>query len=65
MESKTIVKEFSENILGFTSQVKKDEQTRKVLELRAFELLHKFRKTWNEAEYQEWCTIQRFLHKIY
>lgn len=29
------------------------------------ELLCKFRTVWNEMEYQEWCEIQRILHKKY
>ncbi|TDS12289.1 hypothetical protein [Sphingobacterium paludis] len=33
------------------------------LRKRSYELLHKFRTTWNESEYQEWCAIQRLLHK--
>jgi hypothetical protein len=31
----------------------------------SFELLNKFRTVWNEAEYQEWCVIQRILHAKY
>jgi len=31
----------------------------------SFELLNKFRTVWNEAEYQEWCVIQRVLHAKY
>gem|GEM_PF-1800886 len=34
------------------------------LRKRSSELLNKFRKVWNESEYQEWCAIQRLLHKI-
>ena len=33
------------------------------LRKRSYELLHKFRATWNESEYQEWCALQRILHK--
>ena len=33
------------------------------LRKRSFELLSKFRKVWNEADYQEWCAIQRMLHR--
>lgn len=33
------------------------------LSKRSFALLNKFRTTWNEVEYQEWCAIQRILHK--
>lgn len=29
----------------------------------SFELLNKFRTVWNEVEYQEWCDIQRILHR--
>jgi len=34
------------------------------LRKRSHELLNKFRTTWNEADYQEWCAIQRVLHKL-
>ncbi|KGE13474.1 hypothetical protein [Sphingobacterium deserti] len=33
------------------------------LRKRSYELLNKFRTSWNELEYQEWCAIQRILHK--
>ncbi|WP_437917851.1 hypothetical protein [Sphingobacterium sp. LRF_L2] len=48
----------------FLAGLESDKRDVEYLKKRSFELLNKFRKVWNEVEYQEWCTIQRLLHKL-
>lgn len=64
MEPNVAIVKSNEGLLLKMASTDLSMQQRNALENRSFELLHKFRKTWNEAEYQEWCAIQRILHKI-
>lgn len=64
MESKFFAKSTNEHAANVGSLPAQKAPDLNVLEKRSSELLNKFRKTWNEAEYQEWCAIQRILHKI-
>ncbi|HLS96837.1 hypothetical protein BC792_103204 [Sphingobacterium allocomposti] len=62
MERQFLNQQQTENYSFSFGELKVDDFDR--LRKRSSELLNKFRTAWNEAEYQEWCAIQRILHKI-